>query len=175
MIAVNEITTYREGNMFWADATDVVDVSTESAWECLDVLLMRIIEIPPVGGSSVKVRRIRNDVPVIYVGNKFIAQVAMLGGLIKSSLCMQVTDSDPPRYLRLAIHTFNMHFADADFRIESVESRSRLTYRQGFRSKSRSSGGPGEPVDLKAREMPETARIFNLWAEIAHTTERTNV
>jgi hypothetical protein len=175
MIAVNEITTYREGNMFWADATGVVDVSAASAWMSLDVLLMRIIEIPPVGGSSVRIRRIRDNVPVMYVGNKFVARAAMLGGIIKSSLCMQITELDPPKYLRLAIHTFNMHFADADFRIESVDAGSRLTYRQGFRSRGRSSGQSGGPVDMKAREMPETARIFNLWVEIAHTTGRTDM
>ena len=168
MVAGNEITTYKEDNMFWADATALVDVSADSAWKSLEPLLMRIIEIPTVGGEPVKVLRVKEDVPVTYIGNRFIAKAAMLGGIIKASMSMQVTASNSPRYLRLAIHTFNMHFADVDFRIEPVESGCRLTYRQGFRSKQKSPGRIGEPLDMKRREMPETARIFNLWIELTH-------
>ena len=153
--------------MFWADATENVDVSAETAWKSLDPLLMRIIEIPTDGGSSVEVRRVSEGVPVTYLGNRLVARAAMLGGIINASMSMLVTASDPPRYLRLAIHTFNMHFADADFRIEPVDSGSRLTFRQGFRSRQISSRAGGGQVDMKSREMPETARIFNLWVEMA--------
>jgi len=168
MVAGNEITTYKEDNMFWSDATAVVDVSAGSAWKSLDSLLMRIIEIPTAGGEPVKILRVKDDVPVTYVGNRLVAKAAMLGGIIKASISMQVTASNPPRYLRLAIHTFNMHFADVDFRIEPVESGCRLRYRQGFRTKQKSSGRIGEHLDMKPREMPETARIFNLWIELTH-------
>ena len=40
MVAVNEVTTYKEGSMYWADATEVVDVSDTAAWESLDPLLV---------------------------------------------------------------------------------------------------------------------------------------
>jgi hypothetical protein len=170
MVAVNEITTYKEDNMFWADATEVVDVSAACAWKSLDSLLMRIIRIPTTRGDSVKLVRVKEDVPVTHVGNKFVAKAAMLDGLIKASMSMKITDAAPPRYLRLAIRTFNMHFADVDFRIEPIESSCRMTYRQGFRSKNNSSKRVGEQVNMKSREMPETARIFNLWVEIARET-----
>jgi len=168
MVAGNEITTYKEEDMFWADATEVVNVSAGAAWKSLDSLLMRIIKIPAIGGEPVKVLRVKEDVPVTYVGNRLVAKAAMLGGIIKASMSMRVTASNPPRYLRLAIRTFNMHFADVDFRIEPVESGCRLTYRQGFRSKHKSSGRIDRHVDMKPREMPATARIFNLWVEITH-------
>jgi len=166
MVAVNEITTYKEDNMFWAEATEVVNVSARSAWQSLDRLLLRIIEIPNAGAGSVKVLRVENDVPVTHVGNKLVAKAAMLGGIFKASMTMQVTASDPLRYLRLAIHTFNMHFADVEFRIEPVESGCRLTYRQGFRTKQKRTRSMDEPSATAPPEMPETARIFNLWVEI---------
>ena len=168
MVAVNEITTYKEDSMFWADATEIVDVSADAAWKSLDRLLMRIIEIPTAGEESVEVHRVSEGVPVTYVGNRLVAKAAMLGGIINASMSMRVTASDPPRYLRLAIHTFNMHFADVDFRIEPVDSGCRLTFRQGFRSKRKLSKSVGEQVAMKSREMPETAQIFNLWVEMTH-------
>ena len=168
MVAVNEITTYKEDNMYWADATEVVDVSADAAWKSLDSLLVRIIEIPTAGEESVEVRRVSEGVPVTYVGNRLVAKAAMLGGLINASMSMRITASEPSRYLRVAIHTFNMHFADADFRIKPVESECRLTFRQGFRSRQRLSKSVGQQVAAKAREMPETAQIFNLWVEMTH-------
>ena len=167
MVAVNEVTTYEEDNTFWADATEVIDVSDAAAWKSLDRLLLRIIEIPNAGKNSVKVLRVKDDVPMIYVGNKFVAKAAMLGGLFKASMSMQVTAADPPRYLRLAIQTFNMHFAHVEFRIEPAESGCRLTYRQGFRTKQKRSRSLGEHSETIPPEMPETARIFNLWVEMA--------
>lgn len=167
MVAVNEITTYREDNMLWADATKVVGISVDSAWKSLDLLLVRIIEIPTVGGASVKVLRVKEDVPMTYIGNTFVSEAAALGGITKASMSMKVTESDPPRYLRLAVRTFNMHFADVDFRIEALESGCQLTYRQGFRSKKKSSSAAGEHVGTKSRELPETAQIFNLWVELS--------
>lgn len=167
MVAVNEITTYSEDNMFWADATEVLDVSVDAAWESLEPLLMRLIEIPTVGGESVEVIRVKKGVPVAFVGNRLVAKAVMLSGIIKASMSMLVIASNPPRYLRLAVHTFNLHFADLDFRIDPVESGCRLSYRQGFRSKQNFLGWAGEHVTMKPREMPETARIFNMWAEIA--------
>lgn len=172
MVAVNQITTYKVGNTFWADATEVVDVSASSAWKSLDQLLMRIIEIPSVGANSVEVVRVNKDVPMIYVGNKLVAKAAMLGGIFKASMSMQVTASNPPHHLRLAIRTFNMHFADVEFRIEPVESGCKLTYRQGFRTKQRLSRSMGENMETKRPEMPETARIFNLWVEMTHAAPR---
>lgn len=166
MVAVNEITTYEEDNMLWADATETVDVSAAAAWKSLERLLMRIIEIPGAGGESVEVRRVQEDVPVTHVGNRLVAKAAMLGGIINTSMSMLITASEPPRYLRLAIHTFNMHFADADFRIEPADSGCRLTFRQGFRSKRKPPKSVGQQVGVKPREMPETARIFNLWVEL---------
>lgn len=154
--------------MFWADATEVVDVSADAAWISLEPLLIRIIDIPTAGGESVEVRRVIEDVPVTHVGNRLVAKAAMLGGIINTSMSMLVTASDPPRYLRLAIHTFNMHFADAEFRIAPVESGCRLTFRQGFRSKQKPSDPASEQVSLKSREMPETAQIFNLWVDMTH-------
>jgi hypothetical protein len=152
--------------MLWSDATKVVDVSAASAWKSLDALLMQIIKIPTAGEETVKVIRIEENVPVIHVGNRIVAKAAMLGGIIKASMSMEVVDSEPPRYLRLAIHTYNMHFADIEFRIESVESGCRMTFRQGFRTKKKPARQTGEQVDTKAREMPETARVFNLWVRL---------
>lgn len=168
MVAVNEVTTYKEDNMFWADATEIVDVSADAAWNSLDALLMRIIEIPTTGNESVEVRKASEGVPVTHVGNRFVAKAAMLGGIINTSMSMLVTDSEPPRYLRVAIHTFNMHFADAEFRIEPVGSRCKLTFRQGFRSRQKLSKSVDEQEAAKTREMPETAQIFNLWVEMTH-------
>lgn len=79
MVTVNEIATHKEGNVFWADATEVVDVPPVSAWKSLAPLLM------------------------------------------------QITASDPPRYLPLAIRTFNMPFADVELRIQPVESGCKLS------------------------------------------------
>jgi hypothetical protein len=172
MVAVNEITTYKEDNTFWADATELVDVSASYAWKSLDLLLVRIIEIPNVGANSVNVVRVKDGVPMIHVGNKLVAKAAMLGGIFKASMSMQVTVSDPPHHLRLAIHTFNMHFADVEFRIEPVGSGCNLTYRQGFRTKQELSGSMGEHMDVKPPEMPETARIFNLWVEMSHAARK---
>jgi hypothetical protein len=168
MVAVNEVTTYKKDNMLWAEATEVVDVPADAAWKSLESLLVRIIEIPTTGDESVEVRRASEGVPMTHVGNRIVAKAAMLGGIINTSMCMLVTDSDPPRYLRVAIHTFNMHFADADFRIEPVDSRCKLTFRQGFRSRQKSSKSADEQATAKAREMPETAQIFNLWVELTH-------
>lgn len=167
MVAVNEITTYSEDNMFWADATEVLDISVDTAWASLEPLLMRLIEIPTAGKASVEVMRVKEGVPATFVGNRLVAKAVMLGGIIKASMSMLVVASKPPRYLRLAIHTFNMHFADVDFRIEPVESGCRMSFRQGFRSKQNFLGWAGEHVTAKPREMPETARIFNMWVEIA--------
>lgn len=167
MVAVNEVTTYKEGSMYWADATEVVDVSVTAAWESLDPLLVRIIEIPSAGGESVKIRRVREDVPLTFEGNRLVARAARLGGVINASMSMQITESDPPHYLRLAVHTYNMHFADVDFRINPVESGCALSYRQGFRSRQKMSKEGGIQEVLTAREMPETARIFNLWVDLA--------
>lgn len=169
MVAVNEVTTYKEDNTFWADATEVVSVSAGSAWESLDRLLPRIVEIPNAGANSVKVLRVNDDVPIAHVGNKIVAKAAMLGGIFKASMSMQVTASESPRYLRLAIHTFNMHFADVEFRIEPLESGCRLTYRQGFRTKQKTSTSTGAQSAVKPPEMPETARIFNLWVEMTRS------
>lgn len=166
MVAVNEITTYKQDNMIWAEASEVVDVSADIAWKSLDQLLIDIIKIPAAEGESVRVRRVTKDGPVTQVGNKVVAKAAMLGGIVNASMSMQVTESNPPHFLRLAIHTFNMHFADAEFRIEAVARGCRLTYRQGFRAKQNSSNNSGEQVDMTPREMPETARIFNLWVQM---------
>jgi hypothetical protein len=166
MVAVNEVTTYKEDSMYWADATELVDVSADAAWKSLDALLVRIIEIPTAGEESVEVRRVSEGVPVTYVGDKLVAKAAMLGGVINTSMSMRVTASEPPHYLRVAIHTFNMHFADADFRIEPMDPGCRLTFRQGFRSRQSMSKSVGEQVAMKSREMPETARIFNMWVEM---------
>lgn len=167
MVAVNEITTYREGNMYWADAGEVVDVSPDAAWESLDTLLMRLIEIPTVGGESVQVIRVKEDVPVTHVGNRIIAKATMLGGIIEAKMSLRVKVSDSPRYLRLAINVFNNHFADVEFRIRPVESGCRLTYRQGFRSRKSNSASTDDRAATRSSEMPETARIFNMWVEIA--------
>ena len=172
MVAVNEVTTYKEDNTIWADATEVVNVSAGSAWESLDRLLLRIIEIPNAGADSVKILRVKDDVPMTHVGNKLVAKAAMLGGIFKASMSMQVTVADPPRYLRLAVHTFNMHFADVEFRIEPVESGCRMTFRQGFRTRQKRSRSPGEQSAIMPPEMPETARIFNLWVETIHSTRK---
>ena len=168
MVAVNEITTYKEGNMLWAAATEVVDVSADLAWQGIDVLLLRIIEIPTVGKASVKIRRIRENVPLTYVGNTLIAEAAMLGGITKATMSMKITQSTPLHYLRLAVRMSSMHFADIDFRIEPLDSGCQLTYRQGFRTRRKSSEPNGEQVGKKMRELPETAQIFNLWVDIAH-------
>lgn len=175
MVVMNEITTYKEGNMYWADATDVVDISADCAWTSLEPLLMRIIEIPAVAGGSVKVIRVKEDAPVTFLGNRLVARAAMLGGIIKASMSMKVTVSDPPRYLRLAVRTFNMHFADIDFRIHSLESGCRLSYRQGFRSRQNLSRSIGVNTGKKVREMPATARIFNSWVELALEAQQGNV
>jgi len=166
MIAVNEITTYQEDHMLWSEATKVIDVPAASAWKSLDPLLMQIIKIPTAGEESVKIVRVEEDAPVTHVGNRIVAKAAMLGGVIKASMSMQVVASEPSRYLGLAIHTYNMHFADIEFRIEAVESACRMSFRQGFRTKKKSATQTGEQIDTKAREMPETARIFNLWVEL---------
>lgn len=167
MVAVNEIKTYEDGTMIWADASEVVEVSADAAWASLERLLLRIIEIPSAGGESVRIRRVRKDVPLTFTGNRLVAKAARLGGIINASMSMEVTESTPPTYLRLAVHTYNMHFADIDFRITAVKSGCELRYRQGFRSKQKSTKAAGVQDALTSREMPETARIFNLWVEIA--------
>lgn len=169
MIAVNEIKTYEDGAMIWADATEVVEVSADAAWASLDPLLMRIIEIPSAGGESVKIRRARKDAPLTSQGNRLVAKAARLGGVLEASMSMEVTESTPPSYLRLAVHTYNMHFADIDFRITKVNSGCELTFRQGFRTSRKSTKAAGVREALTSREMPETARIFNLWVEIARS------
>lgn len=171
MVAVNEITTYKEGNMLWAAASEAVDVSADSAWQGIDILLLRIIEIPTVGKTSVKIRRVGKDVPLTHLGNTLVAEAAMLGGITKATMSMKITESNPLRYLRLAVNMSSMHFADIDFRIEPLDSGCQLTYRQGFRTRRKSSQAEGERVGQKMRELPETARIFNLWVDIAHASQ----
>jgi hypothetical protein len=167
MVAVNRITTYRENDMLWAEATEVVDVSADAAWESLDTLLMNLIEIPAVGGESVEVSRVKEGVPVTHAGNRIIAKATMLGGIIQAKMSMTVKVSEAPRYLRLAINVFTNHFADVEFRIVPEASGCRLSFRQGFRSRKRVSGSIGEHAAAKSTEMPETARIFNMWVEVA--------
>lgn len=167
MLAVDEVTTYVEGDMIWADATALVDVTPARAWAGLDPLLTQIIAIPSVGEDSVRIRRVKGGVPLTHEGNRFVAKAARLGGVVNASMSMEVTESKPLRYLRLAVHTYNMHFADVDFRIDEADTGCRLSYRQGFRSRQESSDRGVEPDDQTSREMPETARIFNLWVELA--------
>lgn len=167
MLAVDEVTTYVEGNMIWADATAIVEVTPVRAWESLAPLLTRIIAIPSEGEDSVKIRRVKDGVPLTHEGNRLVAKAARLGGIVNASMSMEVTESEPLRYLRLAVHTYNMHFADVDFRIDEADPGCRLSYRQGFRSRRDSSDRGGASDGQTPREMPETARIFNLWVELA--------
>lgn len=167
MVAVNEITTYREDNMLWAAATEVIHVPADAAWQSIHRLLLRIMEIPTLGDASVKIRRVREDVPIIYVGNSFVAEAATLGGVTKATMSMKITESSPPHYLRLAVNMSSMHFADVDFRIEPLAAGCRLTYRQGFRTRKKSLESTGEQLGRRMRELPETAQIFNLWVDFS--------
>lgn len=171
-MASAEIRTYRDGDTYWAEASGVVDIPIACAWQSLDRLLMRIIEMPASGESSVKLRRSGKDVPLMHVGNELVARAAMLGGVIKASMSMKIKECIPPEYLRLDVRTYNMTFAIVDFRIESVETSSRMTFRQGFRSRKKLSSAAAPGIPTKARAMPETERIFDLWVECARAIGR---
>jgi len=167
-----EVTTYREDNMYWAEASGTLALAAECAWKSLDQLLLRIIDIPMAAGKSIKLIRVKDDAPITHVGNELVARAAMLKGVIKASMSMKVTECVPERYLRLNVHTYNMAFAVIDFRIQSTESGCRLTFRQGFRSRKSMPRHTESQESAKTREMPETERIFNLWTELAEAGSR---
>ena len=165
--AIREITTYSGDGMFWADASQRVDVTPDAAWHSLEPLVMRLMTIPSAGGDSVEVQRVFPAAPFVHVGNRLVSKAVMLAGIIKTSMTMEITAADPPRYLRPAVHVFTRHVADVDFRIVPDENGCRLTYRQGYRSKENLLGWIGDGVKMAPRDMPENARIFNMWVEIA--------
>ena len=168
------VTTYREGGIYWAEADAVLDVSLECAWKSLERLLMRIIEMPDSGDNSVRLRRAEKNVPLIHVGNELVARAAMLGGVIKASMSMKVTECISGEYLRLDVRTYNMSFAIIDFRIRPVDTGTRMTFRQGFRSRSKRADAKSDGTAAPSREMPETERIFDLWVECAHAMAHAN-
>ena len=107
-------------------------------------------------------------VPVTYVGNRLVAKAAMLGGIINASTMHADYGFGTVSLPTCGYSHLNMRFSDSGFRIEPVESECRLTFRQGFRSRQRLSKSVGQQVAAKAREMPETTQIFNLWIEMTH-------
>lgn len=164
-----EVSTYREGDIYWAQASGSSNISAACAWKSLDRLLMRIIEIPTAGNQSVKILRANKKAPIVHVGNELIARASILRGVIKASMSMKVTECIPGNYLRLDVRTYNMSFAVIDFRIQSAGRGSQLRFRQGFRSRRGMSRSISEQTATQYREMPETARIFNMWLEFAQT------
>lgn len=169
MLSSAEVTTYREDNMYWAEACGSLELPPACAWRSLDRLLVRLIEIPAASGQSIKLVRANKDVPMTHVGNELIVRAAMLQGVIKASMSMKVMECVPESYLRLDVRTYNLSFAVIDFRIHPTESGCQLIFRQGFRSRQNMSKSAEEPISAKPRVMPETERIFNLWIELAQT------
>lgn len=167
MVAGVEVTTYRDGNMYWAEASGPLQVTPECAWKSLERLLMRIIEMPSCGGSSMRLVRTKKNVPLTHLGNELIAKAAMLQGIIKASMSMKVTESVEKSYLRLDVRTYNLSFAVIDFRIKSMDGGCKLIFRQGFRSRRHVSPSSENQAESTSREMPETARILNMWADFA--------
>lgn len=173
---LDEIQSYEAEDLFWVQATQKVSVTKDRAWDALEPLLLHMTDIPTIAGSGFKIRKTHEDTPLLTVGNEIFAKAAFLGGLFQIPMYIRISQVRPKSYLELSVAAFEQHFANLDYRIETLaDGYCRLSYRQGYRSHETAVGWMAEHVTYTPHEVPETLNIFNRWLEISGVRDEDTV
>ncbi|WP_105615226.1 hypothetical protein [Vallitalea okinawensis] len=167
-IDTNDIKSYYDHEMTWVDATRFENVTPQSAWVSITTLFLeRFTELSSISTQPLEIHKSQDDSLLLTKGNVIIAR-AILWGLFKIQLKLEVLEVRPERYLRLGATVLGQNFGDIDFHIRPEQDGTRMSYRQGLKIHFNLLGWVVRNISFDIGEKAETAEVYNLWLKIIH-------
>ncbi len=169
MITEQDVNTYTHDGVFWLEAADEVEASCSTAWQAIELLILRLIEVGTSAGTEFALDNHGAGASLVAEGTR-IAALATAMGIFKAAALITFDDVEPARRAHCSVSLLGVPQGEIEFVVEPIrESACRITYRHGIRGQQGQDTTLGiieTTLTAGSRQAPEVVEIHNAWAEL---------
>lgn len=166
MITEQDVKTYTHDGVFWLEAADEVEASCSTAWQAIELLILRLIEVGTSAGTEFALDKRGAGASLVAEGTR-IAALATAMGIFKAAAVITFDDVEPARRAHCSVSVLGVPQGEIEFVVEPIrDGACRITYRQGIRGQETRLGVLETTFTAGPRQVPEVVEIHNAWREL---------